>query len=161
MPQKEPFILFEIANTAYGLPAAQVQQIEMIEQITRVPNAPPFVDGVVYLRGQVIPVVNLRMRFGFERIAYDMRSRLVVVNHQGRVVGLAVDSAREFFTFDTENILPPPDAIAGGAGRFMRGVLTIGDDRLVFVLDVEKIFSLSEREALTEHSLASTKGEEK
>ena len=68
----------------------------MVEHVTPVPNAPPFVDGVVFSRGQVVPAVNLRARFGFERAEYDLRTRLLVVQHGGRSVGLVVDAAREF-----------------------------------------------------------------
>jgi purine-binding chemotaxis protein CheW len=144
MAQKEPFILFEVAGTTYGIRSAQVQQVEMIGQITRVPNAPAFVEGVVYLRGQVVPVINLRRRFGFEPQPYDLRSRLVVVQHGGRVVGLAVDSAREFAAFDTENILPPPDALSGDPLRFLEGAFALDENRLVFILMPEKIFSTEE-----------------
>ena len=68
----------------------------MIEHITPVPNAIPVVEGVVHARGRVVPALNLRVRFGFEKVSFDLRSRLLVVNVEGRVVGLLVDTAREF-----------------------------------------------------------------
>ena len=70
----------------------------MVEQVTPVPNAPPFVEGVVFSRGQVVPVINLRVRFGFERNGRDLRTRLLVVEAGGRDVGLLADEAREFVT---------------------------------------------------------------
>src|SRR6186997_3083577 len=90
------YILFTVAGTAYALPSQQVAHMEMVENVTRVPNAAPFVDGVVFSRGQVVPAVNLRARFGFERVPYDVRTRLVVVSSGGRSVGLVVDEGREF-----------------------------------------------------------------
>jgi chemotaxis signal transduction protein len=78
--------------------------------VTRVPNAPAHVDGVVFSRGQVVPAVNLRARFGFERAAYDLRSRLIVVQSSGRHVGLIADDAREFVRIS-------PTAIHAAAGR--------------------------------------------
>ena len=85
----------------------------MVGQLTPVPNAPPFVDGVTSVRGRVIPAVSLRARFGFERVPHDLRTRLVVVRAGGRVVGLIVDNAREFAAIPATSIQPPPD----GHGR--------------------------------------------
>src|SRR5688500_20302622 len=91
----EPFILFERAGTMYGVRSRFVQQIEMIEDVASVPNAHAAVEGVVLVRGQVIPALNLRTRFGFEKIDRDLRSRLVVINAGTRVVGLIVDTRSE------------------------------------------------------------------
>src|SRR6476619_6186037 len=103
----EPFILFELAGTTYGVRSQSVQQVELVEQITPVPNAPSAVEGVVFSRGQVIPVINLRARFGFELIPHDLRTRLIVIHTNNRVVGLIVDSAREFISIDSSIIQPP------------------------------------------------------
>ncbi|MDH7571337.1 MAG: chemotaxis protein CheW, partial [Armatimonadota bacterium] len=109
----EAYILFDLAGATYAVPSRCVQQLEMVEQITPVPNAPDFVEGVVFSRGQVIPAVNLRRRFGFERIPFDLRTRMVVVRSQERVVGLIVDSAREFVRIPANALSPAPDTIAG------------------------------------------------
>ena len=82
------YIVFSVAGTSYALRSGDVQHVEMVEHVTRVPNAAPFVDGVVFSRGQVVPAVNLRVRFGFERAPYDLRTRLIVVQTAGRSVGL-------------------------------------------------------------------------
>src|SRR5688572_29671132 len=105
----DTYILFEIAGTTYGIPSQNVRQIEMIEHITPLPNAPKFVEGVVFTRGEVIPAVNLRRRFGFEAVPRNTRSRLIVTSHNGRVVGLIVDSAREFTNIGSEAIQPVPE----------------------------------------------------
>src|SRR5207245_8361582 len=86
----ETYILFEIAGTTYGVSSRSVQQMEMVEHITPLPNAPAFIEGVVFTRGQVIPAVNLRTRFGFEKAPHTTRTRLIVTNHNGRGVGLVV-----------------------------------------------------------------------
>src|SRR4051812_45636457 len=83
-----PYVLFELAGTAYALSSDVVQRLEMVEQVTPVPNALSFVDGVVFSRGKVIPAVNLRRRFGFEKVPYDLKTRLIVVAHNERTVGL-------------------------------------------------------------------------
>src|ERR1044072_9753729 len=113
MTQMEPFMLFELAGTTYGVLSSFVQQIEMIDDVAPVPNAHPAVEGVVLVRGQVIPALNLRTRFGFERIERELRSRLVVINTGKRVVGLVVDTARELLKVPAGAIEPPPEPPAG------------------------------------------------
>ena len=81
--------------------------MEMVEHVTAVPNAPAFVEGVVFSRGQVVPVINLRVRFGFERAPRDLRTRLLVVEVGGRPVGLLADEAREFVAIADAAIQPP------------------------------------------------------
>jgi len=131
----EAYILCEVFGTTYALRSEEIEQLEMVGQLTPVPNAPPCVEGVTSVRGQVIPAMSLRARFGFPRAAYDLRSRLVVVRSEGRTVGLIADSAREFATITPDKIQPPPDALASLSGNYLRGVAQLGD-RLVLVLDV-------------------------
>jgi len=141
--KSEPFILFELAGTTYGIPSQAVQQMEMVENITPVPNAPPFVEGVAFARGQVVPAINLRRRFGFEVIPHDIRSRLIVVSHQNRVVGLLVDSAREFVTLPQESIQPPPETLFGLSGRYLRSIARVGE-RLILILDLDSVLHLAD-----------------
>jgi purine-binding chemotaxis protein CheW len=134
----EQYILFSVAGTAYALPSQDVAHIEMIEEVTRVPNAPHFVDGVVFSRGEVVPAVNLRARFGFERVPFDVRSRLLVVRASERLVGLIVDSAREFQSIPAAAIRPPHEGLSGMSGRYIRGVAAVGD-RMIVVLELTAI----------------------
>lgn len=138
MAAAEPYILFELAGTAYAVPSAAVQRLEMVEQVTPVPNAPPFVDGVAFCRGRVVPAVNLRARFGFPRIEYGPKARLVVVAHADRAVGLIVDSAREFVSIAADAVQPPPDGLAGTSGDYLSGVATVGG-RVVLLLNVAEV----------------------
>jgi purine-binding chemotaxis protein CheW len=145
MDGKEPvagaartYVLFMIAGTTYALPSQLVRHMEMVESVTPVPNAAAFVEGVVFSRGQVVPVVNLRVRFGFERVDADLRSRLLVVDTGGRLVGLLVDEAREFVTIPNASIHPPNDAIAGLSGTYLEGVATLGE-RIVLVVSLAHI----------------------
>ncbi len=139
----DTFVLFELAGTTYGVRSQLVQQMEMLEHITPVPNAPPYVEGVVLSRGQVVPAVNLRRRFGFEKAAHDLRTRLVVVTNGNRSVGLVVDSAREFVTIPAEAIQPPPEALTGLSGKYLQSVARIGE-RLVLILDVDEVLNFTE-----------------
>src|SRR4026207_385686 len=137
----EPFILFELADTTYGVRSRFVQQIEMIDDVASVPNAHPSVEGVVLVRGQVLPALNLRTRFGFERIGRDLRSRLVVINNGTRVVGLVVDTAREFLKIAPESIEPPPEALTGLSGHYLEGIATI-NERPILVLNLDAVLDL-------------------
>ena len=139
----EPFILFELADTTYGVRSQSVQQVELVEQITPVPNAPPAVEGVIFSRGQVIPAINLRARFGFEKVPYNLRTRLLVINAKNRLVGLIVDSAREFLSIPVGVIQPPNEAISGTRGKYLEGIATLGE-RLILILRLEEVIDLAE-----------------
>ena len=128
----EPFILFELAGTTYGVRSRSVQQVEMIEHVTPVPNAPAALDGVVLARGQVIPALNLR-------------ARLLVVSSGGRTIGLIADTAREFVRIPAAAIEPPPEAITGLSGKYLEGIATIGG-RMVLVLDLEEVIDIGEQQ---------------
>ena len=135
------YIVFSLAGTPYALPSREVAHVELIDQVTRVPNAPPHVDGAVFSRGAVIPALNLRARFGFERLPYDARTRLIVVQQAGRAIGLIVDSAREVLTIPEPAIQPPNDGLTALSGRYIRGIATLGD-RMIMILDLGAVLSV-------------------
>jgi purine-binding chemotaxis protein CheW len=139
----EPFILFELAGTTYGVPSRAVQQVELVEHITPVPNAPPAVEGVIFSRGQVIPALNLRVRFGFEKSPHDLRTRLIVINAKSRVIGLIVDSAREFISIPSSTIQPPNEAISGLKGKYLEGIATLGE-RIILILSLDEVIEMAE-----------------
>jgi len=138
----DTFILLSVMGTTYALRSDHVQHMEMVEQVTRLPNAAPFVDGVVFSRGQVVPAVNLRARFGFERAPYDLRTRLVVVNSRGRQVGLIVDDGREFLRLPATAIAPPQDSLAGLSSQYVEGIASL-NGRLILVLNLENLLEFS------------------
>ena len=143
MSSDQNYILFTVAGTAYALPSQAVTHVEMVEQVTRVPDAPPFVDGMVFSRGQVVPAVNMRARFGFERVPLDLGSRLLVVQNGGRAVGLLVDACREFLALPPASIHPPADALGGLSGQYVEGVAHVGD-RLIVVLALDRLLGTTE-----------------
>ena len=141
------YILFTVAATTYALPSGEVRHMEMIEDITRVPNAPAFIDGVVFSRGQVVPVVNLRARFGFERMPFDLRTRLIVVQAGARMIGLVADAAREFVSIPPDAIQPPNEALTGMSGRYVDGIASVRD-RLILVLNLDRILNFAEAQTV-------------
>lgn len=139
----QPFILFELDNTTYGIPSALVQKMEMVEQITPVPNSPSFVVGVVFSRGKVIPAIDLRVRLGLSKIPYTLRSRLIVINTNQRTVGLIVDTAREFVSIPAQTIQPSPGEISGLSGKYLAGIATLGE-RVILIMNVSELLVLPE-----------------
>jgi purine-binding chemotaxis protein CheW len=140
---KDNFILFTLAGTTYALRTKDVAHIEMVDQVTGVPNAAHFVDGVVFSRGQVVPALNLRARFGFEKTPYDLRTRLLVVQSDGRSVGLIVDAAREFLAIADAAIQAPNAALNGLSGRYVEGIANL-NERLILVLNLREVLNFSE-----------------
>lgn len=134
----DSYVLFALAGATYALRSDDIQQLEMVGTPTPVPNAPGYVDGVVSVRGQVLPVINLRARFGFPRVPQDLRSRLIIVRSLGRSVGLVVDSAREFASIPPQSVKPLPDGVAGLSGRYLSGVAQHGE-RLTLIVDVAEL----------------------
>jgi purine-binding chemotaxis protein CheW len=147
--ESEAFILFEVNQTTYGVRSRYVQQIEMVEQVTAVPNAPPAIEGVVFTRGQVVPALNLRPRFGFEKTPFDLRSRLIVVNNGSRVVGMIVDTAREFLNIPSAAIGPPPESLTGLSGNYLEGVATL-NNRLILILNLDEVIDVGNLPAANE-----------
>jgi chemotaxis signal transduction protein len=149
----ETYVLFELAGSVYGIPSANVQHIDMFEHVTLVPNANPAIDGVVFSRGQVIPALNLRVRFGFPREPSTLRTRIVFATVHDRTVGLIVDTAREFRTLDNQAIRPIEEALTGINGKYLKAVTQIGE-RLVLILDLEAVLNVDDVQlAQTENAL--------
>src|SRR5689334_8703323 len=142
----DSYVLCELAGATYALRSDDIEQLEMVGQLTAVPNAPSFVDGVTSVRGRVIPALSLRARFGFDRVPHDLRSRLIVVRSGGRSVGLIVDSAREFARIPGDKIQPPPDGLADMSSRYLLGMAHLGE-RLVLIIDVAELLRTSEAPA--------------
>lgn len=143
MNSGETYIVFELGDSSYGLRSQDVMHIEMLEHITPVPNTAAAVEGVVFSRGQVIPALNLRVRFGFPRQAPTPRTRLIFLKVHDRTVALIVDAAREFRTIPRDTIRPIEETLHGVDGNYVQGVATVGG-RLVLLLDVLAVLNLDD-----------------
>jgi purine-binding chemotaxis protein CheW len=137
------FVLFELVNTTYALRSAAVSRLEMVDNVTPVPNSTPSLEGVVLSRGRIIPAVNLRVRFGFPKIQYDIRTRLIIVDVDNRTVGLIVDTAREFSNLGGAEIKPPPESIANLNGDYLEGIATL-EGRMILILRLEAVLNIAD-----------------
>jgi purine-binding chemotaxis protein CheW len=138
--EADSYILFELAGTTYGVPSREVQHMEMVEHITPVPNASPHLEGVVFSRGDVVPAINLRQRFGFPKAAPTLSSRLIILKIGQRRVGLIVDAAREFREIAADAIQPPHESITGLSGSYLAGIAKLGE-RLVLLLNISEVIN--------------------
>jgi purine-binding chemotaxis protein CheW len=135
---KELHIVFGVAGTEYAVPASAVIMMESFTGATAVPGVPVYVEGLMTVRGRVVPVVDLRVLFGFEREAPTLNTRVVVVEWRGRTVALRADVAREVRELDTDQMQPAPDMAGGQAHEFVRGLSLVGQ-RLILVIDLGKV----------------------
>ena len=131
-------VSFTIGEEEFGVDILKVQEINRMPEVTRVPNAPEYVDGVINLRGKVIPIIDLRRRFGLERKEKDKNTRIVVVELSGKIVGFVVDAVNEVLRIPRSVTEPPPSAAAGTNSEFITAVGKL-DDRLLTLLDLEKV----------------------
>ncbi len=140
-------VSFKIGNEEFGVDILKVQEINRMLTITKVPNAPDFVEGVVNLRGKIIPVVNLRKRLNMPTIENDAKTRIIVVEIQENTVGFIVDEVKEVLRIPKSITEPAPSMIAGIKTEYITAVGKL-DDRLLILLDLEKILSAEEVEKL-------------
>jgi purine-binding chemotaxis protein CheW len=131
-------VVFKVADCEYMLPSSTVLLMESFSGATRVPGAQPFVAGVVQIRGKVVPVVDLRIRFGFPAGAAVLDNRIVVGQHGDRVVGLLVDSAREVVKVPPSQLKPAPPILNRQGGGFVKAVAQVGP-RVIMVVDFAKV----------------------
>lgn len=131
-------VTFRVGTAEYVVPAAQVLRLESFEAATHVPGAPPYVAGLVQVRGRVVPVVDLRKRFGLPPTDHALAHRIVVIQLGARIVGLLVDCAREVIQLDEASFQDAPELIAQQASGFVTGVVSVRD-RLFLIVDVPQV----------------------
>jgi len=136
-------VSFNIGSEEFGVDILKVQEINRMVEITKVPQAPHYVEGVINLRGKVIPIVDLRKRFNLELKEYDKNTRIVVVDINGNILGMVVDSVSEVLRLPANTIEPPPEIVTGINSEYIKGVAKL-EDRLLIFLDLSKVIDLSE-----------------
>ena len=142
-------VTFNIGGEEFGVEILTVQEIIRMMQITRVPKAPDFVEGVINLRGKVIPVIDLRKRFGMDSRGHDKNTRIVVVEINKMIVGFIVDSVSEVLRIPADTVEPPPPVVAGLDSEYISGVGKL-EDRLLILLDLDRLLSREEQKVLSQ-----------
>jgi len=133
------FVGFRLDGEDYAIAITKIQEIILMTPITRLPQAPPYIEGLINLRGSVIPIVNLRKRFGLPPREYDEETRTIVVNVHDKTIGCVVDAVTRVMRINQDQIQPPPPGVGGETSRYLAG-LARRDDGLLILLDIDKLF---------------------
>ncbi|PWB72044.1 chemotaxis protein CheW [candidate division GN15 bacterium] len=136
-------VSFNIGSEEFGVDILKVQEINRMVEITRVPRAPHYVEGVINLRGKVIPIVDLRKRFNLQMKEYDKNTRIVVVDINGSIMGMIVDAVSEVLRLPAGTIEPPPDIVTGVNSEYIKGVAKL-ESRLLIFLDLSKVIDVND-----------------
>jgi len=132
-------VSFEVANEEFAVDILVVQEINRMMELTRVPQSPEDVEGVINLRGKIIPVIDLRKRFGLEVKEHSVDSRIIVVEVSGRTIGFIVDGVHEVLRISSDIVEPPPSMVCSIDSEFIAGVGKL-EDRLLILLDLDRLF---------------------
>jgi purine-binding chemotaxis protein CheW len=146
-------VSFYLGNEEFAVDILNVQEINRMVEITRVPRAPHFVEGVINLRGKIIPIIDLRKRLNLPEKDHDQQTRIMVVDVDNRTIGLVVDAVSEVLRLPIDTIEPPPPILAGVDTEYIKGVGKLGN-RLLILLDLNKIFAEKEPELLGAEEIA-------
>lgn len=140
-------VSFMLADEEYGVEVLKVREIIRMPTITKMPNTPHYVEGIINLRGKVIPIISKRKRFGLEEIENNSHTRIIIMDVAGGLTGFIVDGVSEVIRIQSSEIQPPPAMVlSGGIGQeFITGVFNHAD-RLLIIMDVDRMFSDDERD---------------
>lgn len=137
---EKQMVLFELGSETYGLDIATVHEIIRMQPITKVPKAPTYVEGVINLRGKVIPVIDIGKRFGFEKAERGKNNRIVVVYLQDTTLGIVVDAVTEVIRIPNDSVEPVSDIVTTGNSDYLQGIAKLSD-KMVILLALEKLLS--------------------
>lgn len=140
-------VSFRLDQEEYGIEITKVQEIILMGEITRVPQTPNFIKGLINLRSTVIPIVDLRLRFGLNEEPATDDTRIMVVNVVGKTIGIIVDAVSEVLRISQEQIAPPPPTVAGLGREYLTGLVKF-DKRLLILLDIDRILAQEETQSL-------------
>lgn len=143
------FVVFKLGNEEYGVPITQVKEINRLTATTKVPRSPIFVEGIINLRGQIIPIIDMKKRFDLPLTEYTGDARIIVIQVGSHTFGVEVDSVSEVLRINSSNIEPAPHIVCGIDSKYITGVAKVGE-RLLILLDLDKLLSDEEKVQLHE-----------
>lgn len=137
------YLTFTLGKEEYGIEILKVQEIRGYEAVTRIANAPEFIKGVVNLRGTIVPIVDMRIKFSLGEAEYNQFTVVIILNVAGRVVGMVVDSVSDVIQLTADQIRPAPDFSSAFDTKYITGLGTV-DNRMLILVDIEKLMSASD-----------------
>lgn len=154
--QKDKYLTFTLGEELYGIDIRAVIEIIGIMPITKVPEVPAYVQGIINLRGKIIPVVDMRLRFGQEYRPYSDRTCVIIISVNDVLIGLIIDGVSEVLTIPENSIVPPPE-LKSVRNRYVKNIGKLSEEKVVLLLDWKKLFS-TEDEALLENMNEDSEG---
>ncbi|WP_260515577.1 chemotaxis protein CheW [Serratia fonticola] len=139
----QEFLIFTLGNEEYGIDILKVQEIRGYDQVTRIANTPAFIKGVTNLRGVIVPIIDLRVKFAQQDVSYDENTVVIVLNFGLRVVGIVVDGVSDVLSLTTDQIRPAPEFAVTLATEYLTGLGSLGE-RMLILVDIEKLLSSEE-----------------
>ena len=143
----QEFLVFTLGSEEYGIDILKVQEIRSYDGVTRIANAPDFIKGVTNLRGVIVPIVDLRMKFRLGNVKYDHQTVVIILNIAGRVVGIVVDGVSDVRTLTGEAIKPAPEFGVSVSTEHLTGLATV-EGRMLILLDIERMMTSPEMELI-------------
>jgi len=140
-------LTFTLGNEEYGIDILKVQEIRGYDAVTTIANAPEFIKGVVNLRGIIVPIVDMRIKFKLGDVTYDETTVVIILNVANRVVGMVVDGVSDVITLQAEQIKPAPEFGASLDTQYLQGLGTV-DDRMLILVDIEKLMTSRDMELI-------------
>jgi len=134
----EEYLAFTLGQEEYGIDILKVQEIRGYETVTRIANAPDFIKGVINLRGIIVPIVDLRIKFQLDRVEYNQYTVVIILNLRDRVVGIVVDGVSDVLTLQSQQIKPAPEFSGALDTEYIRGLGSI-DERMLILVDIERL----------------------
>ena len=151
-PSGQEFLVFTLGNEEYGIDILKVQEIRGYDQVTRIANTPSFIKGVTNLRGVIVPIVDLRVKFSQEDVEYNDNTVVIVLNLHQRVVGIVVDGVSDVLSLASEQIRPAPEFAVTLSTEYLTGLGAIGD-RMLILVNIEKLLNSEEMSLLDSAAL--------
>ena len=139
------FLTFTLGAEEYGIDILKVQEIRGYDAVTAIANSPEFIKGVINLRGIIVPIVDLRIKFHLGSVVYDQFTVVIILNVAGRVVGIVVDGVSDVIALSPEQIKPAPEFSSAMDTQYINGLGTV-DERMIIVMDIEKLLSSRDME---------------
>lgn len=139
----QEFLVFTLGDEEYGIDILKVQEIRGYDQVTRIANTPAFIKGVTNLRGVIVPIIDLRLKFAQPDVVYNENTVVIVLNLEQRVVGIVVDGVSDVLSLTTDQIRPSPEFAVTMSTEYLTGLGALGD-RMLILVDIEKLLNSEE-----------------
>lgn len=134
------YLIFILGNEEYGVEILKVQEIRSYDTVTRIANTPEFIKGVINLRGNIVPIVDLRLRFNVGKVEYNQFTVVIILNLSGRIMGIVVDGVSDVITLQASQVRPVPDLVAMIDTKYLLGLGTV-ENRMLILVDIERLMT--------------------